>query len=82
MAIIIKRQSVECYDEEILAEVKQIITGGNMQMVRHEDLVFISGVEFQKRCSFNISVQCELFSATRYFVRHLIKSLGYFQTSV
>ena len=36
MAIIIKRQSVEDFGEdrrEVLAEVQQLITGGNMQMV-------------------------------------------------
>ena len=36
MAIIIKRQSVEDIGEdrrEVLTEVQQIITGGNMQMV-------------------------------------------------
>ena len=36
MAIIIKRQSVEDFGEdrrEVLTEVQQLITGGNMQMV-------------------------------------------------
>ena len=39
MAIIIKRQSVEDFGEdrrEVLTEVQQLITGGNMQMVRYK----------------------------------------------
>ena len=60
MAIIIKRQSVEDFGEdrrEVLTEVQQLITGGNMQMVILFALKLIKGRLYLSHFPINVSFQ-------------------------